>query len=172
MRKLSVRRHYLWLLSLAILASTGLSGCQSTAGGDTATEKPAAETASTESTETPGAESAEHRAGSDEVVLAVSDSTFDAEVLKSSKPVLVDFWAPWCGPCKAVAPVVHEVATEMKDRAKFVKLNTDENPATAQQYNIRGIPALLVFKNGKVVDQIVGAVPKRKIVDLVSKHVQ
>ena len=101
----------------------------------------------------------------------VSDATFEAEVLKSSIPVLVDFWAPWCGPCRAVAPVVDEIANEYKGRLKVLKLNTDENPKTAQSYRISGIPSLMVFKNGQPVEQVVGAVPKSTLSSAVEKHV-
>ncbi len=90
----------------------------------------------------------------------VTDQTFDRDVLQASEPVLVDFWAPWCGPCRMVAPIVEELADEYAGRVKFVKLNTDENPATAARYGIRSIPTLLVFKNGQPVGQIIGFRPK------------
>jgi thioredoxin 1 len=90
----------------------------------------------------------------------VTDATFDQEVLESAKPVLVDFWAPWCGPCRMVAPVVDELAQEYDGKVEFVKVNTDENPNTAVKYGIRSIPTLLVFKGGQPVGQIVGFRPK------------
>jgi len=90
----------------------------------------------------------------------VSDTTFDQEVLKATKPVLVDFWAPWCGPCRMVAPVVEELAQEYDGKVEFVKLNTDDNPNTAVKYGIRSIPTLLVFKGGEPVGQIIGFRPK------------
>ena len=101
----------------------------------------------------------------------VSDATFEAEVLKSPIPVLVDFWAPWCGPCRAVAPVVDEIANEYKGKLKVLKLNTDENPKTAQSYRISGIPSLMIFKNGQPVEQVVGAVPKSTLSSAIEKHV-
>jgi len=90
----------------------------------------------------------------------VTDSDFDKEVLEAGKPVLVDFWAPWCGPCRMVAPIVEELADEYDGKVEFVKLNTDDNPNTAVKYGIRSIPTLLVFKKGKPVGQIVGFRPK------------
>jgi thioredoxin 1 len=103
-------------------------------------------------------------------VVTLQDATFDQEVLKSDVPVLVDFWATWCGPCKAIAPAVEEVAREFKGKAKVAKLDVDEAQQTAGQYGIRSIPTLLVFKGGRVVDTVVGAVPKSKLVDTLKKH--
>jgi thioredoxin 1 len=98
-------------------------------------------------------------------VLDVSDATFDQEVLQSEQPVLVDFWATWCGPCKALAPVVDVVAATYAGKLKVAKVNVDENGATPSRYGVRGIPALLFFKGGKVADQIVGYVPQDVIED-------
>ena len=101
-------------------------------------------------------------------VLEVSDATFDQEVLKSEQPVLVDFWAVWCGPCKAIAPIVDAVAAKYAGQLKVAKVNVDQNSATPSRYSIRGIPALLFFKGGKVVDQIEGWKPQ----DVVEEKVQ
>jgi len=102
-------------------------------------------------------------------VLEVSDATFDQEVLKSEQPVLVDFWAVWCGPCKAIAPAVDALATKYAGQLKVDKVNVDQNGATPSRYGIRGIPALLFFKGGKVADQIVGYVPQDVIEEKVQK---
>ncbi len=93
-------------------------------------------------------------------VISVNESNFEQEVLNSDVPVLVDFWAPWCGPCRLIAPIVEEIAEEMAGRAKVVKVNTDENPNLAMKYGIRAIPTIMVFKNGRVVDTRVGVQPK------------
>jgi thioredoxin 1 len=97
-------------------------------------------------------------------VLHVSDSNFETEVLKADKAVLVDFWAPWCGPCRAIAPIVDELADEYADRLKVVKINVDDNPMTPARYGVRGIPNLLIIRSGQVKEQIVGAVPKGHLV--------
>jgi len=97
--------------------------------------------------------------------LEVTDSTFEQEVLQSTHPVLVDFWAVWCGPCKAIAPIVEELAGEYEGKLKVMKLDVDDNPRTATTYGVQSIPTLLVFKDGKPAERIVGAVPKKVIVD-------
>ena len=101
---------------------------------------------------------------------AVTDASFDQDVLQSDVPVLVDFWAPWCVPCRMVAPIVDEIAKEFEGRIKVVKLNTDENPNVASQYGIRSIPTLMVFKGGQKVDTVVGAVPKTTLASTISKY--
>lgn len=99
----------------------------------------------------------------------LSDASFEAEILQSSTPVLVDFWAPWCGPCRVVGPIVEELAQQYQGRVKVAKMNVDNNPVTPGKYGIRGIPTLILFKNGEAVDQIVGAVPKGQIEAMLQK---
>lgn len=103
--------------------------------------------------------------------LHVTDDNFETEVLKSDVPVLIDFWATWCGPCRLVAPIVEELAVEYGGKAKICKVDVDNNHKTAMTYGIRSIPTLLIFKNGEVVDSILGAVPKQQIVDRLEAHV-
>jgi thioredoxin 1 len=102
-------------------------------------------------------------------VSEVSDSNFEQDVLKSEQPVLVDFWAAWCGPCRALAPVVDQVAEQFNGQLKVMKMDVDKNSATPSRYGIRGIPALLIFKDGKVAEQIVGVVPKTSIEQSINK---
>ena len=98
----------------------------------------------------------------------ISDSTFEADVLKASGPVLVDFWAEWCGPCKMIAPALEEIATNLQGKLKIAKINIDQNPATPKKYGIRGIPTLMLFKDGQVAATKIGAMPKQQLVDWVS----
>ncbi|NUN71022.1 MAG: thioredoxin [Bacteroidetes bacterium] len=100
----------------------------------------------------------------------VTDGNFKSEVLDSQTPVLVDFWATWCGPCKMIAPIIEELAAEYNGKMKFGKLDVDSNPQVAMQFGIRSIPTLLVFKGGKVVDQIVGAMPKKNLLEKINPH--
>jgi len=100
--------------------------------------------------------------------LEIEDSSFDTEVLQSEKPVLVDFWAPWCGPCKAIGPIIEELASTYGDQVKFTKCNVDDNPVTPGKYGIRAIPTLIFFKGGNVADQITGMVAKSKLEESIS----
>src|SRR5829696_7061066 len=102
----------------------------------------------------------------------VSDSNFESDVLKSDKPVLVDFWAPWCAPCRMLAPTVEAVAQNFEGSASVVKLNVDDNPAVSQRYGIKGIPTLILFKNGTEAERVVGATSKEAISRMIEKHVQ
>ena len=98
-----------------------------------------------------------------ESIVELSDSSFESEVINSEKPVLVDFWAPWCGPCRALAPVIEEISTDFVDKLKVGKVNVDDNPEISMKFGIRSIPTLMVFKDGEVQEQIIGAVPKSEI---------
>jgi len=104
-------------------------------------------------------------------IVELTDESFDRDVLKSEQPVMVDFWAAWCGPCKALAPIVDEVATAYNGKIKVGKMDVDKNVATPQRYGVRGIPTLLIFKDGKVQEQIVGYVPKETIQKALDKHI-
>jgi len=103
-------------------------------------------------------------------VMELTDANFDAEVLKSDKPTLVDFWATWCGPCKAIAPIVDELATAYQGKVNVAKMDVDKNSSTPMRYNVRGIPTLLIFKGGQVQEQIVGYVAKDVLENAIKKH--
>ena len=100
----------------------------------------------------------------------VIDTSFNEEVINSSQPVLVDFWAPWCGPCRMIASTIDEIANDYKDRLKVVKVNTDQNPTIATEYDIRSIPTIMIFINGQKVDTVIGAVPKLTLLNTLKKH--
>lgn len=104
-----------------------------------------------------------------ENIIDVSDDSFETEIIKSDKPTLVDFWATWCAPCRAIAPVIEELANSHVGKIKVVKMNVDDNPATPGKYGVRGIPTLILFKDGEIVDQLVGSVPKSQIEELLNK---
>ena len=103
------------------------------------------------------------------MIVQITDDNFESEVIRSNLPVLIDFWASWCGPCKSIAPVIEELAREYDGRLKVAKLNVDENPVTPSRYAVRGIPNLLILKGGTVKEQIVGAVPKARLVDAIER---
>jgi thioredoxin 1 len=105
------------------------------------------------------------------VVQEVTDTNFETEVIDSDLPVLIDFWAPWCGPCRAIGPVVDELSREFSGKLKVVKMNVDDNPLTPSRFGVRSIPNLLIFKNGQVKDQIIGAVAKQMFVQAINKVV-
>lgn len=105
------------------------------------------------------------------MVKEIGDINFNEEVINADTTVAVDFWAPWCGPCKMLAPIIHEVSDELVGKAKFVKMNVDDNPASSQKFRIASIPTVMIFKNGKVVETLVGFRPKQEIKALVEKHI-
>ncbi|MDQ7011484.1 MAG: thioredoxin TrxA [Mariprofundaceae bacterium] len=105
-------------------------------------------------------------------IIHVTDESFDADVLKASGPVVVDFWAPWCGPCKSIAPILDEVAEEMQGKITIAKINIDDNPNTPGKYGVRGIPTLMLFRDGNVQGTKVGAVSKPKLVEFINEHLE
>ncbi len=112
-----------------------------------------------------------HKEGAVMKPIEITDANFQKEVLESSVPVLVDFWAVWCGPCKMIAPVVEEIAGEYDGKLKVGKVDVDNNPEVPLKFGIRSIPTLMIFKGGKVVEQIIGAVPKRNLLDKLTPHI-
>jgi len=107
--------------------------------------------------------------GKEDLLIHVNDDNFEKEVIKSDKPVLVDLWAPWCGPCVAIGPIVEELAGEYKDKIKVAKLNVDDSPQTATSHGVRSIPTLMLFKDGKLEDTLIGLVPKDRLEDFIKK---
>ena len=107
--------------------------------------------------------------GKEDLLIHVNDVNFEKEVIKSDKPVLVDLWAPWCGPCLAIGPIVEELAGEYKDKIKVAKLNVDDSPKTATSHGVRSIPTLMLFKDGKLEDTLIGLVPKDRLEDFIKK---
>lgn len=103
-------------------------------------------------------------------IINTTDASFDRDVLQADKPVLVDFWAAWCGPCKAITPILEELDAEYSDKFQIVKVNVDDNPETSARFGIRSIPTLFVFKDGQKVDTVVGSRPKSEFVELLNKH--
>lgn len=152
---------YFVTLVNALFAASLLTGCgESTPTSQNSSSRPA------------GSEQTQATQGSAESnIKEISDATFEQEVLKSDLPVLVDFWAPWCGPCRLMGPIVEELSKENSGKLKVVKVNIDDNAKTAEAYDIRSIPSLYIFKEGKLVDQLVGAVPKTTLASTISKHI-
>ena len=105
----------------------------------------------------------------DDVIVNVTDDSFEKDVIKSNTPIVVDFWAPWCGPCRAVGPIIEELAQELKGRLKVAKVNVDENPNIAANYGIRSIPTIMLFKDGKLEDTLIGLAPKDRFEEFVKK---